>query len=262
MKILITGSSGYIGTNLIEYLQQKNNHKDHIEMELVGLDIRSSPLYDYFNIPFIHNTILDAVLPRDVTHVIHLAGKTGVGPSWDPEEIKTYYESNVVSSQYIFDTYKRPPFKNDIPILYATSSSTDELRSPYAMTKAVVELIAPKNAIGMKFFTVYGGKNPREDMLYGKALNRNIDELTENKRDFTHVDYICESIYSLLICGKSDKIYDIGTGNPKTPKEFLESISSLPTTIINSIPIIQKTDESLSTCADPTEIEKIRKRVL
>jgi nucleoside-diphosphate-sugar epimerase len=99
-------------------------------------------------------------------------------------------------------------------------------------------------------------------MLYGKALNRNIDELTENKRDFTHVDYICESIYSLLICGKSDKIYDIGTGNPKTPKEFLESISSLPTTIINSIPIIQKTDESLSTCADPTEIEKIRKRVL
>jgi len=248
MKILITGSSGYIGSNLIEYLE---NHVHNVE--IIGLDsfFHESPH------SFIDNAILDAELPLDVTHVVHLAGKTGVKSSWNPEEIKSYYEANVLSSKRIFDTYKRPPYKKDIPILYATSSSVDELKSPYAMTKAMVEVVAPLSAIGMKFFTVYGGKNPRPDMLYAKALKHDIDELTENKRDFTHIDYVCEAIHALLLYGKPDRIYDIGTGNPRTPKEFLEELDILPTTILSSIPIVENLDESQCTQADSTEIEKI-----
>ena len=144
MKILITGSSGYIGSNLVEYLEKYIQN-----VEIIGLD--SAPCTSTLR-SFIHNTILDAKLPLDVTHVVHLAGKTGVMPSWNPEEIKSYYEANVLSSKRIFDTYRRPPYKKDIPILYATSSSVDEMKSPYAMTKAMVETIAPSNAIGMKFF--------------------------------------------------------------------------------------------------------------
>ena len=238
----------WLNKDLVEYLE---NHEHNVE--IIGLDsfFHESPH------PFIDNAILDAELPLDVTHVVHLAGKTGVKPSWDPEEIKSYYEANVLSSKRIFDTYKRPPYKKDIPILYATSSSVDELKSPYAMTKAMVETIAPSSAIGMKFFTVYGGKNPREDMLYAKALKHDIDELTENKRDFTHIDFVCEAIHALLLCGEPDRIYDIGTGNPRTPKEFLEELDILPTTILSSIPIVESLDESQFTCADSSEIEKV-----
>ena len=250
MKILITGSSGYIGSNLVEYLE-----KNVQDVEIVGLD--SFPLLHLFHHPFIHSTVLDAKLPLDVIHVVHLAGKTGVKPSWNPEEIKSYYEANVLSSKRIFNTYIRPPYKTDIPILYATSSSVDEMKSPYAMTKATVETVAPAMAIGMKFFTVYGGKNPRPDMLYAKALSGDIDELTENKRDFTHINYVCEAIHALLLYGKPDRIYDIGCGNPKTPTEFLEELDILPTTVLNSIPIVENFDESECTQADPTEIEKI-----
>jgi nucleoside-diphosphate-sugar epimerase len=88
-------------------------------------------------------------------------------------------------------------------------------------------------------------------------LDGDIDELTENKRDFTHVNYVCEAIHALLLYGKPDRIYDIGYGNPKTPKEFLEGLNILPTTVLNSIPIVEKLDESQFTCADSTEIEKI-----
>ena len=247
MKILITGSSGYIGSNLIRYLEKQDN------VEIIGLDSSDHGISH----PFIHNTVLDAVLPLDVTHVVHLAGKTGVKSSWNPEELKSYYEANVLSSKRIFNTYIRPPYKTDIPILYATSSSVDEMKSPYAMTKATVETVAPAMAIGMKFFTVYGGKNPRPDMLYSKALNDDIDELTETKRDFTHIDYVCEAIHALLLLGKPDRIYDIGTGNPRTPKEFLKDLDILPTTVLETIPVVESLDESQFTCADSTEIEKI-----
>jgi nucleoside-diphosphate-sugar epimerase len=262
MKILITGSRGYIGYNLIQYL------KTHApDIELIGLDSTFKELTKNFktklsnnhpaDIQQINESILEAKLPLDVTHVVHLAGRTGVRASWDAEQLKSYYEANVLSTHRIFKTYSRPPYKKDIPILYATSSSVSELKSPYAMTKAMVEMVAPLTAIGMRFFTVYGGEYPRSDMLYGKALLREIDELTENKRDFTHIDYVCEAIHALLLYGKPDRIYDIGYGNPKTPKEFLEELDILPTTILNSIPMIEKSDESQCTQADPTEIEKI-----
>jgi len=61
----------------------------------------------------------------------------------------------------------------------------------------------------------------------------------------------------LLLYGKPDRIYDIGYGNPKTPKEFLEVLNILPTTVLNSIPIVENFDESQCIQADPTEIEKI-----
>ena len=274
MKILITGSRGYIGYNLIQYLQR---HAP--EIELIGLDSTFKELskkskdklrHDHIlDILHIDDTILEAELPLDVTHVIHLAGKTGVRQSWDAEDLKSYYVDNVLSTQRIFNVYSRPPYKTDIPILYATSSSAIEMKSPYAMTQAMKESIAPSTAIGMRFFTVWGGEYPRHDMLYGKALRDGIDELTENERDFTHIRYVCESIYALILStdttkfsGRKLDIYDIGTGNPRTPKKFLEDIDILPTTVLDTIPIVENEFESQCTKADPTEIEIIRKRFL
>jgi nucleoside-diphosphate-sugar epimerase len=274
MKILITGSRGYIGYNLIQYLQ-----KHAPDIELIGLDSTFKELTKNFktklsynhplDIQQINESILEADLPRDVTHVIHLAGRTGVRASWDAEDIKSYYEANVLSTQRIFKYYTRPPYKTDIPILYATSSSVKEMKSPYAMTQAMKEAIAPSTAIGMRFFTVWGGEYPRQDMLYAKARAGSLEELTDNKRDFTHIRYVCESIYALLLStdttkffGRKLDIYDIGTGHPRTPKEFLEDEDILSPTLINNLPIVKKTDESQITKANPTEIEKIRKAFL
>ena len=62
--------------------------------------------------------------------------------------------------------------------------------------------------------------------------------------------------------GRKLDIYDIGTGHPRTPKEFLEDEDILSPTQLNNLPIVKKTDESQITKANPTEIEKIRKAFL
>ena len=243
MKILITGCRGYIGHNLIEFLTRYES-----DAQIVGLDSCShtdsrsrTP-----SISYIPDTIQNAKLPEDVTHVVHLAGRTGVHPSWDSEMLQKYFDDNVVASKKIFDTY------TDIPVLYATSSAVKELRSPYSMTKATVELIAPKNAIGMRFYTVYGGNLARSDMFYGRALNRNIRTISTNKRDWTRMDYVCKAIHAILLLGEPGKIYDVGKGNPQTPREFLDQMG-----INIDYPIVDMPNESQETCADPSEINQL-----
>ena len=85
MKILITGCRGYIGHNLIEFLTRYES-----DAQIVGLDSCShtdsrsrTP-----SISYIPDTIQNAKLPEDVTHVVHLAGRTGVHPSWDSEMLQ------------------------------------------------------------------------------------------------------------------------------------------------------------------------------
>ena len=70
-KILVTGSNGYIGLNLVKYLQQKFYY-------VVGLDKRDL----VFNLgdEFIHQDILDTKLLNDeYDTIIHLAALVQVG---------------------------------------------------------------------------------------------------------------------------------------------------------------------------------------
>ena len=249
MKILITGSRGYIGYNLIEYL--KENEPD---AKLIGLDscVHNDSRSRTQDIPFVPHDILTAPKIEDLTHVVHLAGKTGVGESWNPNELPSYYENNVLASKKIFETY------SDIPVLYATSSATKEMKSPYAMTKAMVEEIAPENAIGMRFFTVYGGNLPRTDMFYHKALSGTLSYVTKTKRDYTRMDFTCECIHSLLMLGEPGKIYDIGKGNPMSPSDFLKYRDfSLGNLDYSDLPIVSRQGESEETQADPRAIEQL-----
>ena len=129
MKILLTGSEGFIGKNLTQYLKDKH--------QIIPLDKITG------------DDLVTCNLDYDVDMVIHLAGLSGVRQSLDnPVD---YWTNNVVGSYRIFNKFK------DKKILYASSSTAKEpWRNPYAMSKFYMEQIAPDNAIGMRFTTVYG----------------------------------------------------------------------------------------------------------
>ena len=93
MKIVITGSKGFIGTHVRNSLK---NHKI-IEWDTnIGKDIK------------------DFTLESDTDFVIHLAALTNVRESIQiPNE---YWKQNVIVSQRIFEHYKNSK------ILYASSS--------------------------------------------------------------------------------------------------------------------------------------------
>ena len=100
-KILVTGSNGYIGLNLVKYLQQKFYY-------VVGLDKRDL----VFNLgdEFIHQDILDTKLLNDeYDTVIHLAALVQVGGG--QKAMMDYYRTNVVGTMNMLE---RLSYKNFI----------------------------------------------------------------------------------------------------------------------------------------------------
>src|SRR6056300_224119 len=198
MKILLTGSEGFIGQNLQSFLKD--------EHQLICLDKK------------LGNDLINCDLDYDVDLVIHLAGLSGVRDSLDnPTD---YWINNVVTSHRLFDHFK------NVRILYASSSTASEpWRNPYAMSKYYMEHIAPKNSIGMRFTTVYG-PGAREEMLIPRLLRNDVHYInTDHKRDFIHVNDILSAIGVLLrdkITKK--KVIDIGTG---VSNNLLDIISQL-----------------------------------
>jgi UDP-glucuronate 4-epimerase len=213
--ILITGNQGFIGSNLEQYLVDKN-------YVVTGLDIKSG------------NDILTCDLPR-CDLVIHLAGVGGVRESLaDPAK---YWRNNVEGTRRILEHYY------DKRVLVASSSSQYEPHlNPYAASKHVIESIPHDNAVFMRFHTVYG-PTPRSGMFFDKLINCTLDHVTDHSRDFVHVDDVCSAVEIIMNSNFIGPV-DIGTGQPI-------KISH----ICPELPIKKNTvGERLTTCADISKI--------
>ena len=248
MKVLITGVKGFIGHHLYNFLSEEGH-------EVYGIDNCSGLGWEDREVPHKDCDITKDELPHtDANTVVHLAGKAGVRDSWKPKYLKKYYDINVNGTKRIFDTYKNSK------ILYASSSSVKDLKSPYAMTKAMCEAMAPSNAIGLRFFTVWGPQS-RPDMFYRQLQEGKIGYLTTHTRDWLYVKDCVNAIY--LIMNQSfaqwqhwPRVFDIGYGKPKSVYDFAKE--NAPEDFdIDSIDFKNVTGESEETCADPTEIKKL-----
>ena len=144
--------------------------------------------------------------------IIHLAALTGVRNSFDKQE--EYYDVNVNGSRKVFDACKYTGTK----LIYTSSSNAKEWwTNPYAVTKKIMEEIAPKDSIGVRPHTVYPG---RPDMLYDQ-LQRDPKLIIyingNHMRDFTHIEDFCSGLFTLIekydIIVHNKPIIDIGTGN-------------------------------------------------
>ena len=225
MNILLTGSEGFLGKNLSKFLQDRAHN-------IIPLDINTG------------NDILSCNLKYDVDCVIHLAGLSGVRDSLDnPVE---YWTNNVVASHRVFKQFKNGP-----KILYASSSTAREpWRNPYAMSKFYMETIAPHNALGMRFTTVYG-PNARESMLIPRILRNDVPYInTNHSRDFIHVDDLVRAIDS-LIKSNVKGITDIGSGTTNNLIELIEYFG------IDCERVVGEHTERLDNLADNTLLNNI-----
>lgn len=196
VRILITGHEGFIGRNALRVLS-----KNHEVIPYEG-NICEWKMTESYGSP-------------DV--VLHLAALAGVRKSWtDPEG---YWKVNVTASNRIF----RWAEINNVKVIYASSSSVYEWwKNPYATSKKAMEEHAPFRSIGMRFHTVYG-PDSRPDMFYDMMLNNKIEYKTDHYRDWTHVEDICSAIETLLTYPKYTGIVDIGSDEPISVSEVLET---------------------------------------
>ena len=123
-KILVTGSNGYIGHNLVKLLQLAGHY-------VVGLDRRDAG----FNIgdEFIHQNILDSnPIKGEFDTVIHLAALVQVGGG--QKAMMEYYRTNVVGTMNMLE---RIDYDNFI------FASTCQTKAPhvYGSTKRMAETI-------------------------------------------------------------------------------------------------------------------------
>lgn len=259
MNFLISGSAGFIGFHLSEFLLKKkhtvygvddlNSYYD-VKLKKSRLDI----LKKYKNFVFFKRKIEDIKIvkffkKKKIDIIINLAAQAGVRHSLENPYV--YINSNILGQVNMLELAKELKIKKYI---YASSSSVyggnkslpfsvkDRVDNPislYAASKKSTELIAEYyshlykiSSIGLRFFTVYGPWG-RPDMatfiftkniLNGKPIN--IFNYGKMKRDFTYVDDIISGIYGAINfkMKKLHKVYNLGNSKPESLLEFIKTI--------------------------------------
>jgi len=192
MRILVTGSSGFIGSHLVKYLND-DGHSVIPWDSKIGLDIRDIKSVDEFDF------------------VIHLAAFADVRRSIEhPQE---YWDNNVTPTTAL----QKLCYDQSVPLLYASSSCvTSWHKSPYGLSKKVNEETARPGQVGLRFTTVYGPRC-RESMFIPKLITGSLEYATDHIRDFIYVSDVVRAIVLLMYkmnagYERLDPYYDVGTG--------------------------------------------------
>lgn len=201
MKIVVTGSQGFIGTHLCKRLVDSGH-------DVVGIDIQDGR--DISSYKFDQSNSVDAV--------VHLAAKVSVHESIsDPQP---YWQTNVVGSKKVFEWADAIGCRL---IIASTSNAKWWYLNPYAASKAAMEAIAPKHSAILRLHNVYGN-NIRSNLLLDKIKKGAVTHKTDHFRDMIRVEEVCDIIERLLQPGFDNiaGIIDVGTGIPQSIKQLIE----------------------------------------
>lgn len=275
-KILVTGSSGFIGYHLSKRLCQEglkvigiDNHNDYYDVDLKESRLQKlseERNFKFFKADISDKEIVDSIFETEKPDiVVNLAAQAGV--RYSIENPYAYVESNLVGFMNILEACRNFPVKH---LLYASSSSVyggnskvpfstndnvDHPVSLYAATKKSNELLAHSYShlyniptTGLRFFTVYGPYG-RPDMAYF-SFTKNIingEEIKvfnegKMKRDFTYIDDIVESVYRLIdTIPKNNNEWSESSGISSSfaPYKIFNIGNNEPETLMNFINIIE-----------------------
>ena len=203
-NILVTGSSGYIGENLCQFLTSNGYNVIGIDTKM-GQRAENFPMYD------------------NIHGIVHLAATPGIAAC--EERPAEAIVNNLESTIYMFNTSK----EKGIPCVFTSSQAAKEPKSSiYAFTKYASEVIGNRlidegaKIRILRLSNVYGGENYLEKKnsavanfakatLSGKPFVVHGDGT--QIRDFIHVEDVCRAIYLALLTDKVvDMPIDIGTG--------------------------------------------------
>lgn len=272
--VLITGASGFIGSNLALRLL-----KDAPQTLVVGLDnmndyydvrikeARLKELQGYENYVFIRGNLADKGLIFEIFEkyrpgiVVNLGAQAGVRYSITNPD--AYIESNMLGFYNILEACRAYPVEH---LVYASSSSVygsnkkvpysteDKVDNPvslYAATKKSNELMAHAYSklynipsTGLRFFTVYGPAG-RPDMAYfgftdklraGKTIE--IFNYGNCKRDFTYIDDIVEGVVRVMQKPPEKKTGEDGL--PIPPYKVYNIGNSNPENLLDFVQILSE----------------------
>ena len=247
MRVLVTGSAGFIGYNLCNKLLEKkhivygidnfdNYYSSKYKKERI-LNLKKNKKFIFKKIDISHKQKLKSFLSKlkfDI--IIHLAAQAGVRYSYiNPDK---YIKTNIEGYLNLILHSNKKKLKK---IIYASSSSVygDSKKFPlneneklnpiniYGVSKMLNEKISMMYSkifkipfIGLRFFTIYGEWG-RPDMFLFKLFksykkkNFYLNNYGNHERDFTYVEDVSKIILKLInINTKDHHIFNISSNNP------------------------------------------------
>ncbi len=278
MKVLVTGSAGFIGAALSRHLLERgddvigvDNHNDYYDPSLKSARLnllKDYKKYKHFKIDISDCEKLNQLfIKNEPQRVVNLAAQAGV--RYSIENPMAYMNSNLIGFMNILENCK---VQNIEHLVYASSSSVygantsipfsvqqsvDHPLSLYAATKKSNELMAHTYShlykiptTGLRFFTVYGPWD-RPDMAlqkFSKAILNNekikVFNHGNHKRDFTYIDDIVDGIVRVLDHAASpDSKWSSDNPNPSSsdaPWKIYNIGNNQPIKLLSFIEIIEK----------------------
>ena len=255
--IIVTGSNGFIGSNLIKGLNEIG-HKDIIavdDQDDPGLkeNIAHCDIQDFLNIDEFINLIRNNEIDGTKIGAIFHQGACSNTMEWDADFL---YKNNLLYSKGLLNFSQ----KTKTPLIYASSASvygagkifeeSIENEDPinlYAYSKFKFdqlvrqELIRSETQIvGLRYFNVYGPQEQHKGTMASVAFHlhnqlKDNEEIKlfegsdgyddgEQRRDFIYVEDVVKVNLWFLENQKVSGIFNVGTGKSQTFNEVAHSV--------------------------------------
>ena len=262
--VLVTGGSGFIGSNLVRFLlsQRPDYHITNLDaLTYAGNPDNLADVAQHPNYRFVHGNILDRALVEsllsDCDAILHLAAESHVDRSIS--DSRPFLESNVLGTQTLLDAartvwgsdsshrflqvstdevYGSLPL--DQPELKFTEATPIHTSSPYSASKAASDLLVNAyhqthglNTVITRCSNNFGPYQFPEkviplfvtNLLAGKQVPLYGDG--QNVRDWLHVEDHCEALVTVLEGGRAGQVYNIGGDNERSNLELTHTILEL-----------------------------------
>jgi UDP-glucuronate 4-epimerase len=276
MKVLVTGSAGFVGYHLSKRLLKDgltvfgidnlNNYYD-VQLKhdrLVQLKSQQGFTFQLLDLSD-RQGIADLFQSQSFDYVVNLAAQAGV--RYSLTNPMAYVDSNLVGFVNLLEGCRHS--KSVRHLIYASSSSvygankkipfsTDDMVdhpvSLYAATKKANELMAHTYShlynlptTGLRFFTVYGSWG-RPDMAYFKFVKAieagqpiDVYNFGEMQRDFTYIDDIIEGLVRVMHRPPSPTSGEDSSRITTAPYKVYNIGNNQPVTLMRFIEVIEQT---------------------